>query len=137
MHSAHRLKEGAAFVDDHRVDVVPVTKARWQLEIVGRLRGEGGDEAHNSREKQAQPSAPLDPRPPGAISDSIVGADAHPDVAHGASPVISTVGIVLGWNSLAGAARSCAILPVPIVGGEPRLRAPTVQWPRGRFCGER
>src|SRR5260370_4411873 len=64
MHSAHRLKEGAAFVDDHRVDVVPVTEARWEFEIVGRLRGEGGDGTHNSRGQQAQPSAPLDPRPP-------------------------------------------------------------------------
>src|SRR3984893_358290 len=94
MHSAHRLKEGAALVDDHRVDVVPVTEARRELEIVGRLRREGGDGAHNRRGQQAQPGAPLDPRPPSAISDSIVGADAHPDAAHGASPVISAVGIV-------------------------------------------
>src|SRR5258705_2376366 len=94
MHSAHRLEEGAAFVDDHRVDVVPVTEARWGLEIVGRLRGEGDDDAHNSHEQQAQPSAALDPRPPTAIPDSIVGADAHPDAAHGASPVIYTAGIV-------------------------------------------
>src|SRR5882757_5489701 len=94
MHSAHRPKEGAAFVDDHRVDMVPVTEARRELGIVGRLRGEGSDGAHNSRGQQAQPSAPLDPRPPSAISDSIVGADAHPDAAHGASPVISTVGTV-------------------------------------------
>src|SRR3984893_8511134 len=78
MHSAHRLKEGAAFVDDHRIDGVPVTEARWELEIVGRLRGGGGNGAHNSRGQQAQPSAPLDPRPPSAISD--------PDAAHGASP---------------------------------------------------
>src|SRR5258707_2494338 len=94
MHSAHRLKEGAAFVDDHSVHVVPVTEARWELEIVGRLRGDGGDDAHNSHEQQAQPSAALDPRPPSAISDSIVGADAHPVAAHGSSPVISTVGVV-------------------------------------------
>src|SRR5712671_5840275 len=39
MHAAHRLKEGAAFVDDHRVNVVPVTEARWELEIVGGFSG--------------------------------------------------------------------------------------------------
>jgi len=84
MHSAHRLKEGAAFVDDHRVDVVPVYESSLaSLEIIGRLRGEGGDEAHNSRETTGPASAPLS-APPSAISDSIVGADAHPDVAHGA-----------------------------------------------------
>src|SRR4029077_9023627 len=94
MHSAHRLKEGTAFLDDHRVDVVPVTEARWELEIVGRLRGEGGDGAHNSCEQHGQPNVPVDPRPPSSISGSIVGADAHPDAAHGASPVISRVGIV-------------------------------------------
>src|SRR5712672_2203452 len=105
VHSAHCLKERAAFVDDHRVDVVPVTEARWELENVGRLRGEGGDEAHNSRGQQAQPSAPLEPPPPSAISDSIVGADAHPDAAHGASPVISTVGIV--WPVTLVLARFC------------------------------
>src|SRR3984893_5778641 len=99
MHSAHRLKEGAAFVDDHRVDVVPVTEARWELEIVGRLHGEGGDGAHNSRGQQPEPSAPLDPRPPSAVSDSIVGAHAHPGAPHGASTVISTVGIVWGRAS--------------------------------------
>src|SRR5258708_7397395 len=91
MHSAHRLKEGAAFVDDHRVDVVPVTEARWELETVGRLRGEGGDGAHNSRGQQGRPSGPPDPRPPGAVSDSIFAAVAYPDAAHGAAPVITTV----------------------------------------------
>src|SRR6202030_1690799 len=39
MHSAHRLKEGAAFVDDHRIDGVPVTEARWELETVGGFSG--------------------------------------------------------------------------------------------------
>jgi hypothetical protein len=53
VHSAHCLKERAAFVDDHSVDVVPVTEARWELEIASRFRGDGGDDAHNTHEQQA------------------------------------------------------------------------------------
>ena len=56
MHSAHRLKEGAAFVDDHRVDVVPVTEARWELEIVGRLRGEGVMEPTTAADNRPSPA---------------------------------------------------------------------------------
>src|SRR5258708_30862072 len=106
MHSAHRLEERAAFVDDHRIDVVPITEALREFEIIRGLRREGGDRAHDSHRQKAQPNASFDLRPPSAILDSIVGADAHPDTAHGASPVISTVGII--WPVTLVLARFCA-----------------------------
>jgi hypothetical protein len=67
------------------------------------LRGERGNEARNSRGQQAQPGAPLDPRPPTAISDSIDDSGAHPDAAHGESPVISTVESHFTAENAAGA----------------------------------
>src|SRR5262249_45297764 len=61
MHPAEILKQRARFVDDHRVDMEPVPVAgRWQLDVVGRLRGET---------RQREPGRA--PRTAGAISASL------------------------------------------------------------------